>query len=327
MNPEGLRRYRWVISAEEQGQRLDVYLTSRAELGLSRSRIQDLIRQEAVLLDGAPTKPGYIISQGQEVTVEVEPPRRLNLDPEPIPLEVVFEDEDLVVINKQRGLVVHPAPGHPSGTLVNALLHRCGDLAGIGGTLRPGIVHRLDKDTTGLMVAAKTDLAHQGLVRQLRSRRIKREYLALVHGAPVVESGIVDAPIGRHKIDRFRMAVTPGRGEGKEAVTRFWVQERLGEYALVLCQLETGRTHQIRVHLDFIGHPVVGDPLYGRRSNPWNLEGQALHARRLRLQHPRSSEDMQFCAPLPEDVARILASLREEGGNPGSSGQDKPPIL
>ena len=312
MSPGPEMRYRWTITPEDAGQRLDLFLTSKAELALSRSRIQDLIRQESVLLDGQPTKPGQIISPGQEVEVEVEPPRRLNLEAEPIPLDVIYEDRDIIVINKQRGLVVHPAPGHPSGTLVNALLHHCGDLAGIGGTMRPGIVHRLDKDTTGLMVAAKTDLAHQGLVQQIRSRLVKREYLALVHGAPAVESGIVDAPIGRHPRDRFLMTVSPARGKGKPAVTRFWVRERLGDYALLLCQLETGRTHQIRVHLAFIGHPVIGDPLYGGRSIPWELEGQALHARRLGLRHPRTGEKLDFSAPLPDDLESILADLRAE---------------
>ncbi len=312
MTGQQLRRYEWTVDERDAGQRLDVFLTGRAEVGRSRSQIQRYIKDEIVKVNGVPGKSSYIIAPQDELTMVIPPPRRLNLEPEAIPLDIVFEDQDMVVINKQRGLVVHPAPGHPTGTLVNALLEHCGDLAGIGGTLRPGIVHRLDKDTTGLMVAAKSDLGHEGLVRQIRSRRIHREYLALVHGAPVVESGVVDAPIGRHRVNRLKMTVAPGRGEGKAAVTRFWVEERLGEYALVRCQLETGRTHQIRVHLAFIGHPVVGDITYGPKRPGFGLKGQALHACRLKLVHPRTLESLEFKAPLPQDVSVVLASLMVE---------------
>lgn len=312
MSEQRLRQYRFTITAEDAGQRLDLFLTGQAEVGRSRTQIQRFIREGTVWVNGGPAKAGQVVQAGDEIELAVPPPRRLTVEAEAIPLDVIYEDGDIIVVNKQRGLVVHPAPGHPTGTLVNALLEHCGDLAGIGGMLRPGIVHRLDKDTTGLMVAAKSDLGHQGLVTQIKARRVQRQYLALVHGAPLVESGIVDAPIGRHRVHRLMMTVAPGRGQGKPAVTRFWVQERLGRFALLRCQLETGRTHQIRVHLSFIGHAVVGDQTYAARKETLGLAGQALHAQRLSFRHPRTDETLDFSVPLPADVEQVLEQLRSE---------------
>lgn len=337
---------RWRIEvAAGEGERLDRFLADRAGLGLSRSRARELIEAGLVLVDGSPAKPSLRLRQGALVEVSIPEPEPLAAVPEPLPLSILYEDEDLVVVNKPRGLVVHPAPGHARGTLVNALLAHCGDLQGIGDRLRPGIVHRLDKDTTGLIVVAKNENSFASLARQVRQRTMVREYLALVHGQPPDE-GMVDAPIGRHPVHRQRMAiVAPPRG--RPAVTFFKTLERFpargeaarlavtgcgrgGGYSLLLARLATGRTHQIRVHMAHIGFPVAGDPTYGPKANPLGLGGQALHAWRLTLMHPRTGATMTWEAPLPDDLARAVARLRslnKERGARDLAGQDHPIVI
>lgn len=328
------------VAPEAAGMRLDQFLADRPELGLTRSHAAKLIKEGRVALDGAPVgKAGTRVRAGQSVVVEVPEPEPLAAEPEALPVEVVYEDADVIVINKPRGMVVHPAPGHIRGTLVNALLARCPDLAAINDVLRPGIVHRLDRDTTGLLVVAKNEPAYHALQRQLKERTIRREYLALVHGQPP-DAGTVDAPVGRHPTERKRMAVVP---KGRPAVSHFRVLERFpapgvaagnaaagvacgGGYALLSVVLATGRTHQIRVHMAHIGHPVAGDPVYGPRRNPLGLAGQALHARRLVFSHPRTGAVLEFTVPPPPDFAEVLQRLRKNcmskvdpggGGFPG----------
>ncbi|MEW5785907.1 MAG: RluA family pseudouridine synthase, partial [Bacillota bacterium] len=277
-----------VVTTAEAGRRLDVYLTGQVA-GLSRTMAQKLIIAGAVSVNRAacPDK-NYRVQPADLITCTIPDPAPSTVQAELIPLDIVYEDQDLLVINKPRGMVVHPAPGHSGGTLVNALLYHCRDLSGIGGALRPGIVHRLDKDTTGLLVAAKNDFSHQALAEQLKSRLLRREYLALVHGRVVPQNGRVNAPIGRHPRYRRCMAVVPG---GREALTRYKVLAYLDRFTLLQINLETGRTHQIRVHLAFLGYPVAGDPLYGpvRQGDlpPELRRGQALHARRIAFIHPR----------------------------------------
>lgn len=274
----------------------------------SRSQIARWAREGRLLVDGTACKPAFRLRPGQHVEVHVPAPEPSGLPPEPIPLDVIYEDADLVVVNKPAGLTVHPAPGHPSGTLVNAILARVPTLPGIGGVLRPGIVHRLDKDTSGLLVIAKSEEAHRSLSSQLRAHTVVRGYLALVRGAVRRDAGMISAPLGRHPVRRTRMAVTP-RGRG--AVTHYTVLERFPGATLVACRLETGRTHQIRVHMTHIGHPVLGDPVYGRAPAP-EMRRQALHAARLEFTHPRTGRLVVCTAPLPEDFARLLARLRRE---------------
>ncbi|HEY8346949.1 MAG TPA: RluA family pseudouridine synthase [Symbiobacteriaceae bacterium] len=294
---------------ETEQARLDVYLAAQTELGLSRTRIKALIEEGHVTVNGRKAKASQPLAPGDEVRVMVPDPEPLELKPEEIPLDVVYEDEDVLVINKQRGLVVHPAAGHWTGTLVNAVLDQVEELEGIGGKLRPGIVHRLDKDTTGLLVVAKTERAMASLTEQMRNRQVRRIYWALVHGnESIPDRGRIEAPIGRHPTDRKRMAVNTRTG--KEAVTRFRVLERYKGYSLVECELETGRTHQIRVHMAFIGHPVVGDPLYGRRKDDLGMPPQALHARQLGFYHPRTGEWMEFTAEPPADMMAVIERLR-----------------
>ena len=297
-----------LVEANEAGCRLDAFLANRVA-GLSRTRAQKLIEEGAVLVNTSPCcDKSYRVVPTDCVGLTVPEPEQYFVQPEPIPLNIVYEDPDLLVIDKPRGMVVHPAPGHSGGTLVNALLHHCNDLSGIGGAIRPGIVHRLDKDTTGLLIVAKNDFTHQALAAQLKERRLRREYLALVHGAVSPPTGRVSAPIGRHPAHRKKMAVVPG---GREAVTRYRVLARLGSYTLLQVSLETGRTHQVRVHMAFLGHPVAGDPVYGRAPAPLALtQGQALHARRIAFTHPRSGRFMEFAAPLPADFRAALRTLR-----------------
>lgn len=295
------------VPPDAEGVRLDRFLAERAGLDLSRSRLQRLIREGRVEVEGRPARPSQPVRAGSRIRVRVPPPEPAAVAPQPIPLDVVYEDADLLVVVKPRGMVVHPAPGHPAGTLVNALLARCPDLAGVGGVQRPGLVHRLDRDTTGLLVVAKTDRAHRDLTAQLRRRELERRYLALVRGVPPA-AGTVDAPVGRDPHRRVRMAVVP---DGRPARTHFRLLEAFRErYALLEVRLETGRTHQIRVHLAAIGHPVAGDPLYGGRRGELGLQGQALHAYRLALVHPRTGEHLCFEAPPPPDLASALARLR-----------------
>lgn len=303
---------------EAAGQRLDAYLAGRDDLGLSRSQVQRLIEEGRVAVGSAAAaaapRASYRLQEGDEIHVHVPEPEPLAVVPEEIPLAVIYEDRDILVVNKPRGMVVHPAPGNYSGTLVNALLHHCRDLSGINGVLRPGIVHRLDKETTGLLVVAKNDQAHQSLAHQIKERTVRREYVAVAHGHFASPSGTVDAPIGRHPVDRQRMAVEPRHG--KHAVTHFWVRAAYrdpsqGPFSLVACRLETGRTHQIRVHLAYIGHPVACDPVYGPKRPAFPVQGQLLHARVLGFIHPRTGEGMEFEVPPPADMQAVIDRLEE----------------
>lgn len=299
-----------IITAEESGERIDALLV-RALPALSRSQVQKLLEQGMVTLNDRPLKKNHRCTAGESYTVVLPEPEELPLAPQNIPLDVVYEDEDLIVINKARGMVVHPAPGHPDGTLVNALLYHCGDsLSGIGGQRRPGIVHRIDKDTSGLLIVAKNDFAHQLLSAQLSDHSLCREYEAVVHGGFREDSGTVDRPIGRHPVDRKRMAVT--EKNAKRAVTHWQLLEAYRGYSHILCRLETGRTHQIRVHMASIGHPLLGDGTYGAPSPEKGLAGQCLHARRLRFTHPRTGEQICLETALPEYFLDVLSRLGPE---------------
>ncbi|MCL4534237.1 MAG: RluA family pseudouridine synthase [Bacteroidetes bacterium] len=304
-----MQRRTIVVSAQDTGQRLDRAL-ARAFPELSRTRLQQLIAVGAVTLDGAPAEASRRLHPGERIEVSLPAPQPSDLTPEQIPVSIVYEDDDLLVIDKPPGLVVHPGAGHPSGTLVNALLARHPSLA-IGGSLRPGIVHRLDRDTSGLMVVAKTDRAMASLTSQMRARQVLKEYTALVWGRPDSDRGVIEAPIGREHHDRRRMAVVE---QGRPARTHFEVIETIPlhgteEVSLLRVRLETGRTHQVRVHLAAIGHPVVGDPEYGRRGDTIPLKRQFLHASRLGFKLP-GGEYCEFRSPLPADLAELLAPLR-----------------
>ena len=299
-----------VFTAEEKGQRLDVFVVERFP-ELSRSHVQKLIEQGNVLVDGTVRKANYKLRGGEAVQVTVPQAEPISVEPEDIPLDILYEDKDIIVVNKARGMVVHPASGVYTGTLVNALLFHCQDLSGINGEIRPGIVHRLDKDTSGVMVCAKNDTAHLDLAEQIRTKTAHRTYWAIVHGNIKEEAGIIKGDIGRHPTDRKKMAIV--RENGKPAVTHFKVLERFGDYTLVECQLETGRTHQIRVHMTSIGHPLINDPKYGpKKSSPFAINGQALHSLQLTLTHPVTKEEMTFTAPLPTDMEKILTGLRNK---------------
>ncbi|MBW4463557.1 MAG: RluA family pseudouridine synthase [Nodosilinea sp. WJT8-NPBG4] len=292
-------------------ERLDRWLTANVD-ELSRNRIQKLIDGEHVQLNGQLcTNKKEAVQVGDRIRLTIPEPRPLELTAEAIPLDLLYEDEHLIILNKPAGLVVHPAPGNLSGTLVNAVLAHCGDqLLGIGGVQRPGIVHRLDKNTTGAIVVAKTDLAHSDLQAQMKAKTARREYLGLVYGAPKTNFGTIDAPLGRHPVDRKKHAVVPLE-KGRTAVTHWQVEERLGNFSLLRFRLETGRTHQIRVHSTHMGHPIVGDPTYGTgRDVGVNLPGQALHAERLELRHPATGESVVAIAPLPEHFLTLLTVLR-----------------
>nr|WP_320145626.1 RluA family pseudouridine synthase [uncultured Anaeromusa sp.] len=301
----------WMVEPKEAGFRLDVFLTERLEQA-SRSHVQKALTAGAATVNGQSAKANLKLKAGQEVCWCEPQPEASSLQPEALPLDIIYEDAHVAVINKARGMVVHPAAGNHHGTLVHALLEHCKDLSGINGEVRPGIVHRLDKDTTGLLVIAKEDAAHLSLAKQIKEKTATRKYLAIVHGAVTVEQGIVKAPIGRHPKDRKKMAVT--FENSKEAVTHFKVLERFTEYTLLECRLETGRTHQIRVHMQYIGHPVVGDPKYGRLKPYFShlIQGQALHSAQLSFTHPHTKEDLSFEAPLPQDMQSILQELREQ---------------
>ena len=314
---------RFTIIAEPGAGRVDRYL-SMCDLPLSRTQIQRLISTGQVTVDGAPVRANHKLRGGEQIRVVVPPPEAAAAEPEDLPLELVYEDARLAVVVKPRGLVVHPAPGHPSGTLVNALLHRCRDLSGVGGVLRPGIVHRLDKDTSGLLVVAKDDASHRALQQQFRGRSVRKEYLAVVLGRLSGE-GVVDRPIGRHPVERKKMAVDAPRA--RAASTRWQELQRLNGATLLGVRIETGRTHQIRVHLASLGHPVVGDPLYGglkqargigdapARRRLLQETTQALHAWRLGFCHPESGEEMTFTAPPPVELAALIRDL---GGDPAN---------
>lgn len=297
------------LIVNQKCERLDLYLAQQlAEI--SRSQLQKLIEQGYVTVNQQIClQKKRKLQLGDQLKIEIPPPQPLDLEPENINLDILYEDDQLILINKPAGLVVHPSAGHEGGTLVNALLYHCDRLAGIGGVERPGIVHRLDKDTTGVLVVAKTDLAHQSLQAQIKAKTAQREYLGLVYGNPKTETGTIDQPIGRHPSDRKKMAVIPVGG--RKAVTHWTIKERLGNYTLIHFQLETGRTHQIRVHSSFMGHPIVGDPLYsGGKNLKINLSGQVLHAWRLTLTHPVTGEILQAIAPLPPEFEKLLTILR-----------------
>ncbi|WP_159785351.1 RluA family pseudouridine synthase [Sodalinema gerasimenkoae] len=292
--------------------RLDRILSQNLK-DLSRSRIQQLIEQNCVSVNGEPCLSKKLkVQVGDRLTIDIPPAEPLNIQPLEMPLDILYEDDHLLIVNKPAGLVVHPAPGHYNDTLVNALLAHCGDrLSGIGGVQRPGIVHRLDKDTTGAIVIAKSDRAHQHLQAQIQAKTARREYLGLVYGSPSQPSGTINRPIARHPVDRKKMAIIPEDQGGRVAVTHWNVQEALGNYSLIHFRLETGRTHQIRVHSASIGHPIIGDPLYGSgRSLGVNLPGQALHAWKLTLEHPQSGDTIEAIAPLPPHIKKLLQVLK-----------------
>ena len=295
------------MTAQESAERIDALLARSIE-GLTRSAAQRLLEQGRVKKDGAAVKKNYKTAAGDVFEVELPEPEAVDLIAQDIPLDVVYEDDDLIVVNKPRGLVVHPAPGHPDGTLVNALLYHCGDsLSGVGGEKRPGIVHRIDKDTSGLIIAAKNDFAHLALSAQLSDHTLSRTYEAVAHGVFRDDCGTVSAPIGRHPTDRKRMAVT--QKNSREAVTHWEVLARYAGYAHIRCRLETGRTHQIRVHMAHIGHPLLGDLVYGHKKPEKGLEGQCLHARSLRFIHPRTGATVEVTSELPEYFKEVLAKL------------------
>ena len=297
---------RTVFTADHADERLDLFLVRRLP-DLSRSYAQRLIADGQVTVDGTARKANYKLRGGEEIACTMPPAEEIEICAEDIPLDILYEDADIIVVNKARGMVVHPAAGIYTGTLVNALLWHCHDLSGINGALRPGIVHRLDKDTSGVMVAAKNDMAHHYLARQIRDKDARREYRAIVHGNIVPRAGVITGDIGRHPTDRKKMAIV--RENGKPATTHFEVLERFGSYTYVSCRLETGRTHQIRVHMTSIGHPLVGDPKYTAKKNPFAIVGQALHSLTLSLTHPRTGTEMTFTAPLPADMEEILHTL------------------
>ncbi|AFQ45652.1 RluA family pseudouridine synthase [Desulfosporosinus meridiei] len=289
-----------------EGVRLDLGVTEVLEK--SRSFVQGLITKEWVLVNGLARKSNYKIRQGDLVKVTIPAPRESSATPENIPLEIIYQDEDVLVVNKPQGMVVHPAPGAWTGTMVNALLYHCDNLSGINGVLRPGIVHRIDKDTSGILVVAKNDFSHQGLAAQLKAHSMERKYLALVHGVMTEPSGTVDAPIGRDPSDRKRMAVV--MQNSKQAVTHYTVVERFGDTSYLEVCLETGRTHQIRVHMAYIKHPIIGDPVYGPKKNQFGIQGQMLHAAHLGFEHPRNGSWMSFGSPLPNKFAALLEKMR-----------------
>ncbi|MBQ9327667.1 MAG: RluA family pseudouridine synthase [Solobacterium sp.] len=294
----------WI--AETEGVRLDKYLSEHTDL--SRTRVQSLCSEGKVTVNGKPAKSALKLESGDVISAEIPEEVPLDVQAENIPLDILYEDSDIIVINKPKGMVVHPAAGVSSGTLVNALLYHCQDLSGINGVLRPGIVHRIDKDTTGCLVACKNDMAHRAIAKQLEDKTCHREYLALCDGVIDHEEGLIDAPIGRDPRDRKKMTVIDKNS--KDARTHFTVKERFDGYTLADCRLETGRTHQIRVHMSYIHHPVTGDTVYGSSCKLMDTQGQALHAYKLSLIHPSTGKEMTFEAPLPEYFETLLELVR-----------------
>lgn len=297
-------------NAQDAGKRVDKYLSEQLD-GLTRSAIQNLLEDGLVTIDGQPIKKNYKLTSGESLTVTLPEVRAVDLVPQELPLDIVYEDKDIIVVNKARGMVVHPAAGNWDGTLVNALMFHCGSsLSGINGELRPGIVHRIDKDTSGLLVVAKNDLAHRGLAAQIAAHTARREYEAIVCGTMRENEGTIDKPIGRSKTDRKKMAIM---SDGRQAITHFAVLGRYRGYTHMAFRLETGRTHQIRVHMASVGHPIIGDPLYGPKKERFAaLGGQCLHAGTLTLTHPRTGERMVFRAPRPAYFDEVLKRLGEE---------------
>ena len=297
----------YTIEEQQQGERIDKAVSS-IQNEWSRTQISNWITEGIVKVNGEAVKAKYKVKAGDVVEIVVPEAEPLDVIAENLDLEIVYEDADVLVVNKPKGMVVHPAPGHMTGTLVNGLMYHCTDLSGINGIMRPGIVHRIDKDTSGLLMVAKNDKAHESLVEQLVNKTVTRKYTALVHGHIAHDKGTIDAPIGRDQKDRQKQAVVD---KGKHAVTHFQVIERFGDYTLVECRLETGRTHQIRVHMQYIGFPLVGDPKYGPRKT-LDFGGQVLHAGVLGFTHPTTGEYMEFEAPLPVDYVQLLDELRNK---------------
>ncbi|MFC0473102.1 RluA family pseudouridine synthase [Halalkalibacter kiskunsagensis] len=302
-----MEQFEWTVTTDQASERIDKFLTTMNE-SWSRTQVQIWIKEEHIKVNNAKVKSNYKVASGDVVTLEIPEPEKLEIIAENIPLEIVYEDEDVIVVNKPRGMVVHPAPGHYTGTLVNALMYHCKDLSGINGVIRPGIVHRIDMDTSGLLMVAKNDHAHESLVEQLKAKTTRRLYKAIVHGIIPHQHGTVDAPIGRDKKDRQSMTVT--EVNSRDAVTHFTVLETFDQYTYVQCELETGRTHQIRVHMKYIGYPLAGDPKYGPKKKTLDIRGQALHAAVLGFIHPRTGKEMLFEAPIPEDMKQLLHQLR-----------------
>ncbi|SMC17658.1 23S rRNA pseudouridine1911/1915/1917 synthase [Clostridium acidisoli DSM 12555] len=300
--------FEFKVEENEEGTRLDVYISSKLE-DKSRSYIQDVIEAGNVKVNDKQKKSNYKLKIKDYVTLIMPENKELEVEKENITLDILYEDSDVIVVNKPQGMVVHPAPGNLSGTLVNALLFHCKDLSGINGVNRPGIVHRIDKDTSGILVVAKNDNAHQKLAEQLKEHTMTREYIALVEGVINSDEGTVDAPLGRHPVDRIKMSVIKN---GRNAITHFEVLERFKANTLVKCILETGRTHQIRVHMTHIGHPIVGDPVYGYKKQKFKLEGQLLHAKKLGFIHPSSDKYMEFESQMPNYFTKVINVLRNE---------------
>ncbi|WP_232698418.1 RluA family pseudouridine synthase [Brevibacillus daliensis] len=308
MTEQTFERYDWTVEKTDAGERIDKFIVCK-EQEWSRSQIQAWVKEGRVTVNETPVKNNYKVQEDDEISLRVPPLKEMTILPEEMDLDIVYEDSDVVVVNKQRGLVVHPAPGHYSGTLVNGLLAHCKDLSGINGVMRPGIVHRIDKDTSGLLMIAKNDKAHAGLAAQLKEHTVNRKYVALVHEEIPHEMGTIDAPIGRDPKNRQQMAVV--FENSKPAVTHFIVMERFKDFTLVELKLETGRTHQIRVHMKYIGYPLAGDPKYGPK-NTLELDGQALHAKLLGFTHPRTGEYMEFEAPMPKELEDAIQFLRHQ---------------
>lgn len=295
------------FTIEKGGERIDKYLSEQLE-DMTRSHIQKLIKENMVRVNGMAVKSNFKLSASDQIEVEIPELKEPDILPENIPLDILYEDQDILVVNKPKGMVVHPAPGHYTGTLVNAIMYHCKDnLSGINGVMRPGIVHRIDMDTTGSLLICKNDCAHQALAEQLKEHSITRKYHAIVHGRLKEDEGTIDKPIGRHPIDRKKMSVHCTNG--REAITHYRVLKRFQQFTYIECQLETGRTHQIRVHMSSIGHPILGDQIYGPAKCPYKLQGQTLHAKVLGITHPTTGEYMEFDAPLPDYFQGLLEKM------------------
>ena len=303
---------KFIVSIEDEGNRIDAYLASRNE-ELSRVAIQRLIDEEKILVNNKVTKASYKVQEGDLITLEEEQPREVSLKAQEIPIEIIYEDKDIIVVNKPKGMVVHPANGNPDGTLVNAIMAICKDsLSGIGGELRPGIVHRLDKDTSGVLIVAKNDKAHINMSEQIKEHKVEKTYIALVRGIVKENEASIDMPIGRSDKDRKKMAV---KKNGKNSITHFKVLERFPKHNCTLLEIkiETGRTHQIRVHLSHIGYPVIGDEVYSSGKNEWNIKGQCLHAKSLKFRHPITNKEMFLEAKIPDYLKNIIEDMEQEG--------------